>query len=82
MAHLSAPVSGKTAVSDKKSVATDPTGSGLTLLGWVVLLVAVYGFNHTKVGHELIFYSLCLIVLFLFSANYKTIQGLLFKGGS
>lgn len=58
------------------------TGAPLTVVGWIVLLVALYGLNHTKIGHELMFYVMVLIVLYLFSANYKNIQALIFKKGA
>lgn len=74
------PVTPKTASAN--AVSNDPTGSGLTVLGWIVLVIALYGVNHTNTGHEIIFLAMCLIVLFLFTANYKKIQSLLFKGGS
>lgn len=44
-----------------------------TLLGWGVFLLAMYALNETSTGHEFIFYTLVLIVLFLFIGNYNTI---------
>jgi hypothetical protein len=51
-----------------------------TFLGWVVLLVLLYAWNKTKIGHEILFYGMALIVLFLFVGNYQRILPVLFKG--
>jgi hypothetical protein len=51
----------------------------LNFLGWCVLLLALYAWNGTSIGHEVIFYSLVLIVLFLFIYNYKAIMKVLTK---
>jgi hypothetical protein len=54
-------------------------GSKLTFLGWGVLLLGLYAFNGTSTGHEMIYYSMVLIVLFLFVFNYKQILAVLTK---
>lgn len=46
----------------------------LNFLGWGILLLGLYAWNGTKIGHETIYYSLVLIVLFLFIFNYKRIM--------
>lgn len=52
----------------------------LTLLGWIVLLLALYAWNHTKTGHTIIFYVLALTILYLFVRNYNLILPKLTKG--
>lgn len=58
-----------------------PQGSGkkLNFLGWAVLLLGLYALNGTSWGHEIMFYSMVLIVLFLFIYNYKQILSKLTK---
>lgn len=45
----------------------------LNFLGWTVLLLGLYALNGTSAGHEIIFYSMVLIVMFLFVYNYQSI---------
>lgn len=65
----------------KAPVGTPLTTEKLTVLGWIVFLIALMGFNHTKTGHEIIFYAMVLIVLYLFLVNNKAVLGLLTKQG-
>jgi hypothetical protein len=51
----------------------NPTPKKLNFLGWAVLILALYAWNGTNIGHEAIFYSMALIVLFLFIYNYQSI---------
>lgn len=51
----------------------------LNFLGWGVLLLGLYALNGTKTGHEIIFYAMILILLFLFSYNYKKVLDVLTK---
>lgn len=57
------------------------TGAHFTLLGWAVLLMLLYAVNKTKTGHTLLYFSMVLIVLFLFLFNYQRILPLLTKRG-
>lgn len=59
--------------------ASQATGKKLTFLGWGVLLLGLYALNGTSKGHEIIYLSLVLIVLYLFIYNYQTILGVLTK---
>lgn len=58
--------------------ASTPASSGsshkLNFLGWGLLLLGLYAWNGTKIGHETIYYSMVLIVLFLFIFNYRRIM--------
>lgn len=54
-------------------------GYKLNFLGWSVLLLGLYAINGTKTGHEIIFYCMVLIVLFLFVYNYQKIMPILTK---
>lgn len=55
-----------------------PTSAGsspkLNFLGWGVLLLALYAWNGTKLGHTVLYYGMFLIVLFLFVFNYNRIM--------
>jgi hypothetical protein len=55
------------------------TGKKLNFLGWGVLLLGLYALNGTSSGHEIIYMSLVLIVLFLFTAHYQAVLGVLTK---
>lgn len=55
------------------------TGKKLNFLGWGVLLLGLYALNGTTTGHEVLYLSLVLIVLYLFIYNYKSILGVLTK---
>lgn len=55
------------------------SGKKLNFLGWGVLLLGLYAINKSNMGHEVIFYSMVLIVLFLFTYNYKRIMPVLTK---
>lgn len=59
--------------------AATATTKKLTFLGWGVLLLGLYALNGTSLGHEAIYYSLVLIVLFLFIYNYQAILKVLTK---
>jgi hypothetical protein len=50
-----------------------------TFLGWIVILLLLYAWNKTKTGHEILFYGMALIVLFLFVGNANRILPVLFK---
>lgn len=51
----------------------------LNFLGWGVLLLLLYALNGTNMGHEILYLSMVLIVLFLFIYNYKQILPVLTK---
>lgn len=55
------------------------SGKKLNFLGWGVLLLGLYALNGTNTGHEVIYLSLVLIVLFLFTYNYQSILQVLTK---
>lgn len=46
----------------------------LNFLGWSVLLLGLYAINKTSTGHEILYLSMVLIVLFLFIYNYERIM--------
>lgn len=56
-----------------------PSNKKLNFLGWCVLLLGLYAINGSKMGHEILFYSMVLIVLFLFVYNYNRIMPVLTK---
>lgn len=51
----------------------------LTVIGWIVFLLILYGVNKTTYGHQLIYYGLVLILIFLFVGNYNRILPILTK---
>lgn len=51
----------------------------LTVLGWFVFLLLLYGWNRTKTGHEIIYFGLVLIFIFLLSRNWERIKPVLVK---
>lgn len=63
-------------------ITSSSSGKQLTFLGWGVLLLGLYALNGTSLGHEAIFYSMVLIVLFLFIYNYQKILSVLTKSTS
>jgi hypothetical protein len=54
----------------------------LNFLGWSVVLLGLYAINGTGTGHEIIFYAMVLIVIFLFVYNYNRIMPVITKGGN
>lgn len=54
--------------------ASPTTGKKLNFLGWAVLLLGLYAINKTSTGHEILYLSMVLIVLFLFIYNYERIM--------
>lgn len=61
------------------STPTATTGKKLNFLGWSVLLLGLYAINKTSTGHEIIYLSMILIMIFLFSHNYDRIMPRLTK---
>lgn len=49
-------------------------GKSLNFLGWAVLLLGLYALNKNSTGHEVIYLSMVLIVLFLFVFNFNRIM--------
>lgn len=61
------------------AAATPASGKKLNFLGWGVLLLGLYALNGTSKGHEIIYLSLVLIVLYLFVYNYQAVLNVLTK---
>jgi hypothetical protein len=72
---------GTTIIGPAPAAPSAPASSGkkLNFLGWGVLLLGLYAINGTSMGHEVIFYSMVLIIIFLFTYNYKRIMPILTK---
>jgi hypothetical protein len=41
--------------------------------GWIILLIILWGINRTRLGHTVMYYSLCLMILFTLVSQYKEV---------
>ncbi|WP_067936773.1 hypothetical protein [Alicyclobacillus kakegawensis] len=49
-------------------------------VGWLILLLLLYYWAHSRTGYRLIYYALVLILVFLLVQNGDTIQRVMIKG--
>lgn len=60
--------------------AEHPSGQFSTvqwLMAWAVLILVLWLFNKTKIGHVLIYYSLVLLIIFVIVTQYAWFVGVL-----
>lgn len=53
------------------------SGRHFTFLGWVIFLLLLYAWSKTKTGYAVIYYSLILILLLMFTQNYVAVENVM-----
>lgn len=52
------------------------------IVGWSIMLVVMWGINKTRIGHTIIYYSLCMMILFTLLTQYQQVNSYLGIFGS